>query len=107
MEEPMCKSRLSAWLKKVMLRIKSAVRDRCDRAYWQDILASWLKKAILISGSLARDRDDRAYWKGIFSMVGATCFAVAFVEFQPIALVSAVICSLLGLKLNRNRRKKP
>ncbi len=51
--------------------------------------------------ALLRDEADAKYWSGIFSMTGAACLAIAFIEANVIALYIGGTCCLYGLKFNR------
>ena len=50
---------------------------------------------------LGRDGKDFKYWSSVFSMAGAACLAVAFIEGSSVSFFVGIIFCLYGLNFNR------
>ena len=62
---------------------------------------SWLRFFGRWISDLARDGKDWKYWSGVFSMAGAACLAVAFIQANPAALIVGCVFSIYGLRFRR------
>lgn len=62
---------------------------------------SWLFYLFKRAEGLARNKGDWKYWANVFSMVGAACLAVAFIQSDLIALYAGLGFCFYGLRFNR------